>query len=275
MAVLAALALSSRELAGLSSPSPSNRIQTNNFPSKTLPDKLHKQLIQDQEAAADKVTGSLSVASIDAINASLGQTSISDTRSATTDRLPAASREKLLSVGKITRANTSKAQAIASAPRFAAVASECFLMPLINRMWLYLRDVSHQTFTAGSDGIILSSVTLSRFYSCLTVMLDASRHSAHFLAVLVPECMELCLGMRGVSSEEQVLAGQLQTMLTALNTSVALDAGRTLRVNFRELVWKVKDFAESIWQGPQVQKEAGSTRFAAGVLLRADEVLGV
>ena len=189
--------------------------------------------------------------------------------------MPAASKEKLLTVGKTVRTSAQRtiSKKDSKVPLFATVASDHFIMPFINRMWLYLRDVSHQAFTAGSDSIILSSTTLSRFYSCLAVMLDAARHSPHFLAVIVPEAIELTLGMRGISLEEDVVAGQLQLILTGLQASVAVDDGRTLRLSFNDLIWKVKDFAGSIWEASSSQSEAGkSVRFAAAILLRVDEI---
>jgi len=128
---------------------------------------------------------------------------------------------------------------------YTAIAAEHFVMPLINHMWLHLRDASTRTnVRAGAGtGIIFDTIVLSQYLGTLAVLIHAARHSPAFLAIIAPAAFEmgLTLGNRQVSvaeinaSESQskvpiaaVIVSALELVLVVLDGSMALDQGRRL-----------------------------------------------
>jgi telomere length regulation protein len=324
-AMLSALAMGARELAGLPTlTAPPARINDDqnlagnpraidtDFPTQRLPPKLHKYFMQAQGEGSEEGSpaGGPSTPQLDAMTEDITNLALSSARREAEQAVPGAKREKLLTVrstttkrSKIVEQDGSSMNGVGNgahsrlaAPKFADLAVETFIMPLINRFWLYLRDVSTSPqlatvgpYAGGRAGAapLLDPLLLSKYLSTLCVLLDAARNSPHFLAVLAPETLELVLALRsgaevdgtparrGGVNADAVQTALLQLSLVVLETSTSIDSGRTLARDFPKITWRVKDWAEEVWRGKESgggEVDAGG-RAAAGVLLRLDEVV--
>lgn len=283
--MLVSLAIGARELAGLSVTLPDTSTSTvvdTSFPTQRLPGKLHDKFSARDDPSAVVRGDQLAVLTDDITNLALSRT-----RSAAEDKIPEASREKLLTVRETKRKveTTVKARRAAKpvTHRFTELAVGVFIMPLINRFWLYMRDVatSPQNFNTGifrggaaGSATLLDPMVLTRFLGTLTVLLEAGKRSPHFLAVLAPEALEVVLAIRGIDANNQaVQTSMLQLTLVVLEGSYELDGGRTLAREFSKTVWQIKDWAEDQWKQYEGQNVGSVGRAAAGVLLRLDDVV--
>ncbi|BGP31065.1 telomere binding protein [Rhodotorula toruloides] len=307
--LLAALALAARELAGLPAPTsaPKSHIadRDERFPSKRLPPQLHRRLASASTSSDGPV---------EALSADLTSMALSGAREDAETSLPEAAREKLLKVRGTRRrsARLDLAQDTSSTPTFASIAAETFILPLINRFWLYLRDAAtsslagRQTQSVGSyvggapAPMLLEPMLLAKFFATLAVLVHAARHSSAFLAVIVPETLAFVLAIkpahpsavasaRAVEEDigldaDLVSSSALELVLVALDATVQLDGGRTLMSASAAngeggaIVADVKDWAEKVFEceerrGGQVGVGRPG-RAAAGVLLRVDEIVG-
>jgi telomere length regulation protein len=271
-AMLSALALGARELAGMPGPSGGfapNQVEA--FPSKRLAARLESKLLEGDP--------------VEAITKALTRVALTSAREGAEATIPEASREKALRVGgrlgSLARADIRKSAKDPASPAiFGSLAADCFIMPLINRFWLYLRDLStasvaSRSFGAGSAAL-LDPIFLCKFMSTLAILIDASRHSSHFLAVLAPEALQLAtLGLRGFDNDDEgVRAALLEFSLVTINTCISVDAGRTLARDFTPLLATLQEWAQDAWRTEEARgKVERAGRAAAGLLLRADEVL--
>ena len=316
--ILNALALGARELACLPLPETAavqpltgDRVT---FPSKRLPGAQHQRYLlasstrQVQELIRDAA-----------------HLAIENTREANTDRTPDLVRERQLRIrppSKITKVKQpSTAQLLeqlrlsqtrSATTKFTDVAVECFLYPLMNRFWLFLRDeqtreertahrdVLHQYHGAGT-GLILNALVLSHFLATLGVLVHASRNAPAWLSVVAPDALELAvtLGTRPVSraheDEEEsggdsggaadknarVLTTALELALVVLDTCVELDGGRSLSLEHTALLLAAGEWAQGLFtllekgiliKGGGGVAEVRLRKAAAGVVIKVDEV---
>jgi telomere length regulation protein len=288
--MLSALALGARELAGLPGPTgvfALNRVEA--FPSKRLAPRLEAKLL-DTTTTNDPV---------DAITEDLTRVALTSAREGAETSIPEAAREKVLRVGgrlgsvtKSTDHGARKSTTTTAASSFAPLAAECFVMPLVNRFWLYLRDLStaslagNRTLGPGT-ATLLDPIFLCKFLGTMSVLIDASRYSPHFLAVLAPESLQLAaFGLRGFTTkkedssdgngdggDESVSAALLEFALVTVDTCMSVDAGRTLARDFYPLVGTLREWAEEEWRTEEARGKVERVgRAAAGLLLRLDEV---
>ena len=330
--MLSSLAIGARELAGLptilpSASSTSKRVpeyrqESDLFPSQRLPGKLHQHFLSASQASNDARTKQIQnereniaeaqleqpgTPHLDAVQQSITDLALSDTKASAEQAIPEAGREKLLTV-RATKTKILKPVSLAKASSaiaanndnaahqsasFATLATETFVIPLMNRFWLYMRDVATSPqqvyskvgpYAGGLAGVpaVLEPLLLSKFLSTLAVLLDAGRNSPHFLAVLAPEALELVLAIRHASNDHspEVEDAALQLTLIVLDASIAIDSGRTLARDFGKVTWQVKDWAEAAWSNKEQSQSSGKgeimdsgRRAAAGVLLRLDQVV--
>lgn len=283
--MLASLAFGARELAGtpaLTQSSSENKSSADNFPTQRLPGKLHDRFIK-RDKSLDTAGKQLQLLTEDITNMALSRT-----RESAEGQIPEASKEKLLTVRqtrqKITPlTKTDKSVEEYKYPAYNDLAVNTFVMPLLNRFWLYLRDLatSPQDFRSGifkggsaGSASMLEPMLLSKFVSTITILVDSARHSPHFLAVLAPEALELVLAIRGINAEDEtVQTSMLQLTLAVLDASISVDAGRTLAREQSKALWEIKDWAEGVWTKTEGGDVGAEGRAAAGVLLRIDTVV--
>jgi telomere length regulation protein len=294
-AVLSSLALGAREIAGLPSLLPAasstdgdpSKKAGASFPTQRLPPTLHAEFMAAQENPDTSSAGR----ALDLMTEDITKLALSQTRQSAEQSLPGAAKEKLLTVRQQTRVLSKSSGPAISANgsdtkvSFASLAVEIFIMPLVNRFWLYLRDISTSPqdrklgpYAGGGAGTapLLEPMMLSKYLQTLCVLLNAAKNSPHFLAVLAPETLELVLSLRSLETTSNVVQeSMMQLVLVVLDTSTNVDGGRTLARDFSRLTWQIKDWAEDTWKSQeQSGKEiAQAGRAAAGVLLRIDDVV--
>ncbi|CAA7267613.1 unnamed protein product [Cyclocybe aegerita] len=291
---LNALAVGARELASLHvSPSrlPPERTA---FPSKMLPGPLHQKYI-----AAGKANTELIPLLMDDISKKA-----LDGARASVDNEPSVIRErrlriqKLSGVTEVTRPLNSFAQMQAPiqkpATRFIDVAAEYFVMPLINRFWMFLRDEQAREertalfegrgrYYGVGTGLILNPLVLAQFLWTLAILVNASQNAPEWLAIIAPDSLELAvtIGTRPVShleldedlkdgidleeetqkKEASVLISALELALVVLDGALEIDGGKIMGLEHTTLVlslgeWAGKVFA-SLEKGLKVQGGGG------------------
>ncbi|GAA5892867.1 Tel2p [Sporobolomyces salmoneus] len=302
---LTSLALAARELAQLpipsvSSPTGTVKPQQPLFPSKQLPPAFHRRLLGSQPEDQLQI-----------LAADLTNLALSGAREDAETTLPGAAREKLLSVRKFNNKSSSLSKSSTNqptTPTYTTLCAECFILPLLNRFWVYLRDTATSTlytrpsssskgsYAGGpSSSPILQPLLLSKYLTTVSILLHAARHAPTFLAVLAPEALALVVSLRpptsstpsttitneedpGIVDQDLVLSAEMELILLLLSSSHSLDGGQTLTRSSFELLSEVQSWAEEVFEMEE-NKSGGaavgrSGRAAAGVLLRLEEILG-
>jgi telomere length regulation protein len=221
---LNALAVGARELASLPVPPSKVPEERTVFPSKMLPESLHRRYL-----AASRANTSLLPMMVE----DLSRKAIDRGKEATEDKVPEIVREKRFRVNKaptITEVKSSSLSSFSSKaftsllrsgdtiqPKttFTDVAAEFFIGPLINRFWLFLRDEqtreertaqyeARSKYWSAGTGLILNPLVLSQFLRTLGVLVNASQNAPEWLAILAPDSLELAItiGTRPVSQAE-------------------------------------------------------------------------
>lgn len=266
--MLTSLAFGARELAGLSQPLPST---VSSFPSKELPPALHAKLVEFE-------AGPFTKGGVDGLASQVASSALGDIRDdASRAHGPTEEerRESMLSTRAPSRSRVSSklskpAKQTQSESRYGGLAEGCFVMPLVNRMWLSLHH------GAGSADSLLLPLLLSRFFSTLSLLVHAASH-AFSLQRIIPEVLGLTLALKGASDEEEVVAAQMELVVVSLQTA-SLDTGTTEKMLMREsdtrgMVFACRDWAEAVWTAVEGQAEVGRLgRNAAGVLLRVEQM---
>ena len=316
--MLNALALGAHELAGLPVPDTAavqpltgDRVS---FPSKRLPGTQHQRYLL--ASSTRQVQGLLQ---------DIARLSIEHSREVNADRTPNLVRERQLrirqpaKVAELKQPSTAQvleqirmSQTQSAMTKLTDVAVECFLYPLMNRFWLFLRDeqtreertarrdILHQYRGAGT-GLILNALVLSHLLATLGVLVHASRNAPAWLAVVAPDALELAvtLGTRPISrsvededgddrelrggddKDARVLTTALELALVVLDACVELDGGRTLSLEHTTLLLAAGEWAQGLFtrleKGMLVKGGGGVgevrlRKVAAGVVIKVDEV---
>lgn len=301
-AILNALALGARDLAGLSVPPSAVPAARTAFPSKMLPPALHQRYLADSQAAGP----------LPHLLEGITRNALDKNRAAAEDAIPALARERRLRMrpqSKVTQVRASSTPAAPSETTFTEVAAECFIMPLINRFWVYFRDersreertahrAAHQRYRGAGAGLVLGALVLSRFLGALAVLVHAAQNAPEWLAVVAPEALELALtlGARPVSVAElnaggqddeengkqaAVLTAALELAIVILDGCLELDGGQSMGLEHTALLLGVGEWAGAIFsqlekgalvEGGGGEHEVRLRRAAAGVVLKVDEM---
>lgn len=258
-AILNALAFGARELAGLSIPE-SMAPQPAAFPSRMLPAAQHvKYTAQESETQRiQNLLGGITRAALERT-----RDSHPEPQSIVRERRlrVGASKASAGVVEFASRTRPAAATPTRTRTPFAALAAECFLMPLMNRFWVYAGDAEARRLRRaqrqpGGSGVLLGALVLSQFLATLGVLVHAARHAPAFLAVLAPEALELALdtglgagGEEGEDGGASVLTGALELALLVLDACADLDGGRSLALERAPLVLGVQEWADEVFKG--------------------------
>ncbi|TCD68925.1 telomere binding protein [Steccherinum ochraceum] len=283
-AMLNALALGARELAGLPVPetpaTQNEALQRVSFPSKRLPPHLHQKYVTASDA-------STALQPVQNLLEGISRTAIDKTRDDAANKVPGLVRQKQLRIrqpakvtelrpatGSVLDMHSAQMKARATTT-FTDVAAEYFIYPLINRFWLFLRDEqTRETRTAGQSelhrykstgtGLILNAMVLSHFLATLAVLVHASKNAKEWLAVVAPDALELAvaLGTRRLTRDEDtgddgegdgkggkeaaVLTNSLELVLVVLDGCVDRDGGRTISLEHTTVVLGAGDWAGEV-----------------------------
>ncbi|KAF8845019.1 hypothetical protein BDN67DRAFT_942632 [Paxillus ammoniavirescens] len=293
--MLNALALGARELASLPvyspdfQPLPTARTA---FPSRMLPPALHQKYL----AAGPQNHVQLLLDGI-------AQAAIDKGQEASADKVPGIVRERQLRIrkpAKVTEVLSGASQGIVpshhrppSATTFTDVAAESFIMPFINRFWVFLRDEqTREDRTAQRDllyqyrgagtGLILNPIVLAQFLTTMAILVHASQNAPQWLALIAPDALELAVtvGSRQLTrpvnetfeekdsspgsdegKEASVVTSALDLSLIILDGCLELDGGRSLGLEHTALLIGVGDWAGHVFslleKGVRVEGQGG------------------
>ncbi|KAH7106082.1 telomere length regulation protein-domain-containing protein [Auriculariales sp. MPI-PUGE-AT-0066] len=311
ISILNALAIGARELAGFSEPDSAVQAKTE-FPSRMLPPAQHARYL-NQETDTQRVhaiMGNISdaamgqvrdAAPLPAIVRRERQLRVRAPQNSKIVPLPASDSGSGFSTHKPNRTR----------PAFSLIAAECFIMPLINRFWLYLGDAQTRAARnirspAGSAGGLTPQI-IAHFLASLGVLLHAGRHSPAYLAVLAPEGLELViqLGTTRIAIDDddfghattkdaeskpesweqrqgRVVTAALEVALVILEGCVELDGGKSLALEHTTKILATEEWSRGIFEalekGLRIRGGGGAnetrmTAAAAGVAVKVTEVL--
>lgn len=282
--MLNAIAIGARELASLPIPPFASSVPADrpSFPSKLLPAHLHtKYLTAGDNNQIQQITDSLSRVAIDKSKSDDG------------DKVPGIARERRLRINqssKITAVEPSKINnqfPWQNAPpvkdtTFTEVAAEYFIIPFLNRFWVFIRDeqtreerTAHLSgrarYHGAGTGLILNPIVLSHFLSTMTVLVHAAQNAPEWLAIIAPEALEFALtvGTRPISlpddddehttetgqspeefarnKEASVLSASLELALIVLDGAKEVDDGRTLGLEHTALLIGTGEWAGTLF----------------------------
>lgn len=223
--MLTALAMGARELAGLSAPEA--RTKAIDFPSKMLPEKLHRRYVTPADQPAGQAQGQLEGAIDGMRNLLLSK------GAAAGESHPEIARQKRLTVGQTKRRKVAEEGSLASRQMseqskptqqqpvvpYAQVAAEYFILPLVNHFWEYFQNASVRARNLGDryrgagTGMVLSPSALEKFLLTLALLTHAARHAPSFLGVLAPAVLELAVTVgarQGSAAQGNLIAGPSQ-----------------------------------------------------------------
>lgn len=309
---LNALAIGARELASLPVPPSTVSAERIQFPSKTLPGPLHDKYIKASRADQGIVPRIMDGISSQAIDKQ---------KEPSSDKVPQLVRERRLRINKppgITEVSqlVNPSLQIQQFPQynkvlFTEVAAEYFIVPLVNRFWLFLRDEQtreertvrlegRSRYYGAGTGLILNPVVLSHFLRTLAILVNASQNAPEWLAIIAPDTLELAvtIGTRPIShidddeqdpsdplergkKEASVLTSALELALVVLDGSLEIDGGKSMSLEHTALLlgtgeWASKIFANldkgMLVEGGGGVHEMKLRRATAGVLLKVDDL---
>ena len=310
--MLNALALGARELALL--PVYSQALQPpaterTAFPSKMLPPALHQKYLA---ASPDNP--------LQPLLEGIAKAAIDRSQEATADKAPQIVRERQLRIKKPSKISevaghnslVPSAQSPSSAISFTSIAAEWFIMPLVNRFWVFLRDeqtreerTAHRDalyqYRGAGTGLILNPLILSPFLGTMAILVHASQNAPEWLSLIAPNTLEFAvtIGSRQITrpanedpdednssdgskrKEATVLTSALNLALVVLDGCLELDGGHSLGLEHTALLIGTGEWAGQVFnmleRGIQVPGVGGIhevelRRATAGVLLKVDQI---
>lgn len=210
---------------------------------------------------------------IEEILKELSRTSISDARTKAGEALPGVARERRLKVGSDkpskpliverdtidTPSNALEEYRIADRQsrvqnvKFNQIASEYFVMPLINELWLALNQ---------QVSVKLDKEFLGPLLRTLAVMLWSAKNAPEFLHVLAIESLELVLAL-----PQYVIADSVSVALALVSLSDDIDGGRTVAESSK--VPLLRRWAEMAYESLESTPE---NRNCAALLVKVQEI---
>lgn len=283
--MLNALAIGARELASLPVPPSASNVSADRptFPSKLLPAHLHsKYLTAGDTNQIQQITDSLSRVAIDKSKSDDGQ------------KIPEIARERRLRINQSSKITTVESKKSTQFPwlnapptkdtTFTDVAAEYFIIPFLNRFWVFIRDeqtreerTAHLSgrarYHGSGTGLVLNPVVLSHFLSTITVLVHAAQNAPEWLAIIAPEALEFALtvGTRPISlpddddddehtaepgqspeeaarkKEASVLSASLELALIVLDGAKEVDDGRSLGLEHTALLVGTGEWAGTLF----------------------------
>jgi len=252
--ILTTLGMGARELAGLGKEDAAltgAQAKENTFPSKRLPDKLHK--IYALEAAP-----------MDALSSQLEKAMIQPMAATAADQITGPNALKVRTFSSRMAVEKKRQRPIPNA--LAKVVAEGFFFPLTGRWRIHLQS-------CGESSSHTSPFLLSHLLKTLSLILHASGSSTLSLPQMTSEFWDLLLSLRPRATDPAVLEALLFAFLTLLDINED-DQRRVAEEHAKELLETQK------WVGTVFERIGGGSEegdrirmLAAGVLMRTREVM--
>lgn len=258
--ILTALGLGARELAGFGSESNPLPADQPVFPSKSLPETMHKRF-------ASPLPSSSSLKAIHNISTHLQDTYISPLAASLADQQTGPAVLKLQSfTSRIKSAPRPKTKAIPN--HVAQTLSKGIFFPLTGRFHTYLNALGSRS----SQNIVFQPHLLTHFLKTLSVLLHAAGPSTLSLPQMTSEYWELLLVLRAKSvGDIAVLEGVLFGFLTILEVN---EEKRGLVEEHGGKILETQEWVEGVFGRLRGSGEEERVRMvAAGVLVRIREMV--
>ncbi|KAK4698101.1 telomere length regulation protein, partial [Lecanoromycetidae sp. Uapishka_2] len=254
VSVLTTLGLGARELAGLgmgdAALTGANAAETS-FPSKTLPDKLHRLY-------------ALEAAPTNAISQKLQKTMIQPMAAEAVDKVTGPSALKVRTFSSRMAVEKKRQKPIPNA--LAKIVAEGFFFPLTGRWRIHLQSYGESTSHT-------NPFLLSHLLKTLSLILHASGTSTLSLPQMTSEFWDLLLSLRSRGGDPSILEALLFSFLTLLDINEN-DQGRLAELHAKELL-ETQGWVEGVFENVGGGSEEGDRirMLAAGVLMRTREVV--
>ena len=252
--VLTTLGIGARELAGLGKEDAAltgAQESETAFPSKRLPDKLHK--IYALEAAP-----------MDALSSQLERTMIQPMAAAAADQVTGPNALKVRTFSSRMAVEKKRQKPIPNA--LAKVVAEGFFFPLTGRWRIHLQSY-------GENSTHTSPFLLSHLLKTLALILHASGSSTLSLPQMTSEFWDLLLSLRARAVDPSILEALLFAFLTLLDIN-GNEHRRLAEEHAKELL-ETQNWVENVFERVGSGSEEGDRirMLAAGVLMRTREVV--
>ena len=257
--VLTTLGMGARELAGLGkedaaltgAQQAAGATGGHTFPSKRLPDKLHR--IYALEAAP-----------MTALSSQLERAMIQPMAATAADQITGPNALKVRTFSSRMEVEKKRQKPIPNA--LAKVVAEGFFFPLTGRWPIHLQSY-------GEDSSLTSPFLLSHLLKTLSLILHASGTSTLSLPQMTSEFWDLLLSLRPRATDPAVLEALLFAFLTLLDIN-GNDQRRVAEEHAKELL-ETQGWVENVFERIGGGSEEGDRvrMLAAGVLMRSREVV--
>lgn len=258
--ILTTLGLGARELAGFGSETNPLPADQPIFPSKSLPETMHKRF-------TSPLSSSSSLKAIHNLSTQLQNTYISPLAASAADEQTGPAVLKLQSfTSRVKSTPRPKTKAIPN--HIAQTLSTGIFFPLTGRFHTYLNALGSRS----SQNIVFQPHLLTHFLKTLSVLLHAAGPSTLSLPQMTSEYWELLLGLRTKSiGDIAVLEGVLFGFLTILEVN---EEKRGLVDEHGSKILETQEWVEGVFGRLRGNGEEERVRMlAAGVLVRIREVV--
>jgi len=262
-AVLTTLGLGARELGGFgtedSNLTSTKALSSTSFPSKTLPENMHKLYAlpssPSQETAVDKLSSQLSNTMIAPMAASLA------------DKLTGPSILKVRTFSSRLAVEKKRKKPIANS--LAKIVAESFFFPLTGRFFTHLK-----AYGSSRSNVVFQPYLLTLFIKTLSLLIHASGPSTLSLPQMTAEFWDLLLSLRTQSIGDIMI---IEALLFAFLTILEINEDKRLLVEAhgRQML-ETQEWVEGIFGrvGAGGSDEDEKVRMlAAGCLVRIREVV--
>lgn len=280
--------MGARECAGLAPVVPPKQAKID-FPTKYLSPALHKQFASLADATPNgQPMGGLIEAATDTIALEALKRGQGET-----EKNPGLVRHRHLRVQRDSASQSQPATSAVTTPNqpptiaFQHIAAEYFILPMLNRFWIYLQEESTREsqsngrYVMGSTGMILSPISVGQYLSTLSILVHAARHAPSFLAVISPDALELAvtvgsrlamtpdpLTTRTMSTtsgssntptkefESTVVLAALELALVSLSSAQELDQGHALALDKPLVLLACAEWAGEVVESQVIRGQA-------------------
>jgi len=255
LATLTTLGLGARELAGFKSGdgdfTGANAVPSNSFPSKILPEKLHKLYAPPPQTA------------IEAASSKLERRIMEPMALSAADALTGPNALKVRTFSSRMQVEKNRKKPIPNA--LAKIVAMNFFFPLTGRWWSHVQAY-------GQQNMRFSPHLLPPYLKTLALILHASGPGTLSLPQMTSELFDLLLNVRGTAvGDIAVLEAVLFGLLTLLEIN---EDKRSLATEHSRELLESQEWARGVLENLGEGEEEGRVRMlAAGVVVRCQEVV--
>ncbi|KAI9642266.1 telomere binding protein [Ciborinia camelliae] len=265
-AVLTTLGLGARELGGHGSEDKSlinsTGSSSSSFPSKKLPEAMHKYYSASSSKAALTATPN----PVEALTTTLQNTFLAPLAAQTADALTGPNILKIRTFSSRLEVEKKRKKPISNA--LAKIVSGSFFFPLTGRFFIHLKAYGSNS----SSNIAFQPYLLSLFLKTLSIILHSSGQSTLSLPQMTSEFWDLCLSLRTQAISDMVVQ---EALLFSFMTILEINEGdlRGLAERHGRELLETREWVDGVFKGIRGGSEEDERRrlLGAGVLVRIGE----